>query len=79
MGQDISTKDSKHSDNAVVEKVEKKKKRYLLTFNQNRTKELFVGRETFVFPPNSSREVGEDVIKHPGFISQAEYFNVKEI
>ena len=52
---------------------------YSVTFNQNRSFELFIGRKTFCFMPYSAVTLTAEEISHPDFIQQAQYFSVKKI
>jgi hypothetical protein len=52
---------------------------YEVTFNENRSFELTIGRKTYFFDPYSKQILSQDEINHPDFIQQSRYFNIKEI
>jgi hypothetical protein len=52
---------------------------YTVTFNQNRSFELFIGRKMFFFTPYSSNLLTREEVEHSDFIQQSEYFSIKEI
>jgi hypothetical protein len=54
-------------------------RKYAIMFRQNRSFELHVGRQTLFFGPYGIQDVGEDVIKHPDFIQQQQYFSIKPL
>lgn len=56
----------------------KESKVFIVTFNQNRSYELTIGRKTIFFAPYSAQELTEDEINHPDFAQQSGYFNIKE-
>lgn len=61
-----------------IEKSAKKDKYFTISFNENRSFELFIGRKCFFFYPYSIETLTEEEINHPDFIQQAGYFNIKE-
>lgn len=71
------------SDDKVVEKkIEKKKidKRFEVSFRQNRSFELRIGRKTIFFLDGEKKAIlSESEINHPDFIQQKDYFSVKEV
>lgn len=70
------------SDSLIKKKESKSlsSKKYKISFNQNRSFELKVGRKMFVFRDGKKEHiVTEDIIKHPDFIQQKNYFSVKEV
>ncbi len=58
---------------------ELKQKRYRLSFQQNRTFELYVGGQMFRFPPGGAIDVDAWVIEHPDFKNHAGMFGVVEV
>jgi len=50
-----------------------------IMFNQNRTFELYVGREYLVFAPFGMHEVSEEFIQHPDFQQQSKYFSIRQL
>lgn len=69
------------SDEALPEDltVESLDRTYLVTFTQNRSTELRVGRKTFFFGPYESNVLTKMEIEHPDFKQQAGSFTIKEI
>lgn len=54
-------------------------KKFSVTFNQNRSFELKIGRKWFFFEPYSSETLTQGEINHPDFKQQSGYFNIKEL
>ena len=54
-------------------------KKFSVTFNQNRSFELKIGRKWFFFEPYSSEILTQIEINHPDFKQQSGYFNIKEL
>lgn len=54
-------------------------KTFQVTFNQNRSFELKIGRKWFFFEPYSSEILTQAEINHPDFKQQSGYFNIKEL
>lgn len=52
---------------------------YEVSFNENRSFELTIGRKTYFFEPYSKQTLSQDEINHSDFIQQSGYFNIKEI
>lgn len=52
---------------------------FSVTFNQNRSFELKIGRKWFFFEPYSSETLTQAEINHPDFKQQSGYFNIKEL
>ena len=50
-----------------------------VTFIQNRSFELKIGRKWYFFGPYGSNTLTQSEINHPDFKQQSVYFNVKEI
>jgi len=57
----------------------KKSKKYEVTFRQNRSFELMIGRKIFFFLNGNRKAIlTKNQINHPDFKQQARYFSVKE-
>ena len=54
-------------------------KRYVLTFKQNRSFDLHLGKKMISFGPKESIEVDESVVEHKDFAQSSKYFVIKEI
>lgn len=54
-------------------------KRFNVTFNQNRSFELKIGRKWFFFEPYTSQTLTQAEINHSDFKQQSGYFNIKEL
>ena len=52
---------------------------YQVTFTENRSTELHVGRKTFFFGPYESNVLTKMEIEHPDFKQQSRSFTIKEI
>lgn len=52
---------------------------FQVTFNQNRSFELKIGRKMFFFSPYSTEILTREEINHPDFKQQSRYFNVKTL
>lgn len=66
----------------IIEKKEDEKKpridkKIIITFKENRSTELMIGRKTYFFSPYESQEILESELKHPDFIQQSNYFTIK--
>lgn len=48
-----------------------------VTFKQNRSFELKIGRKMYFFEPYGTLEIGEEELQHKDFIQQSSYFNIK--
>jgi hypothetical protein len=48
-----------------------------VTFKQNRSFELKIGRSMYFFEPYGTLEIPEDELRHRDFIQQSSYFNIK--
>lgn len=57
---------------------EKSGKKYLVGLNRNFPKEFTVGRMNLKFNPGEIIELSADIINHPDFRQQINYFTIKE-
>jgi hypothetical protein len=64
---------------AIIESEKIINKTVKLIFKHNRTFELIIGKKNHIFGPKEGKDFPAEIIKHPDFLQQKDYFIVKEV